>query len=66
VHFNEFVIHAHNAKNVNQRLLQENIHGGLLLEATFPELKNCLLFGVTELHRAMDIDHFLRVLSEVG
>jgi glycine dehydrogenase subunit 1 len=64
-HFNEFVIHTPNAKKVNQQLLQNKMQGGLLLEERYPELANCLLFGVTELHQTKDIECLLQVLSEV-
>ena len=49
-HFNEFVIKVDDVFKIHKKLLKNNIHGGLILERTFPELKDCMLFGVTELH----------------
>ena len=49
-HFNDFVIRCPNPDKLNKRLLKENIQGGLILDKSYPILKNCMLFGVTELN----------------
>jgi glycine dehydrogenase subunit 1 len=64
--FNEFIIHHPNAKNINDSLLQKGIQGGLLLEPWFPDLKDTILFGVTELHTPDHIKRLLNALQEVA
>jgi glycine dehydrogenase subunit 1 len=55
--FNEFVIEAPgNPDDINRKLIAEGIIGGLNLERFYPELKNCMLFCVTENNRKEDID----------
>jgi glycine dehydrogenase subunit 1 len=67
IHFNEFVIQSDkNAKDINKKLLQENIQGGFLLEKWFPSMKNTFLFGVTENYTLEDINRFIKVLKEVS
>lgn len=65
-HFNEFVIECKkNPLNLNQKLLNRGFQGGLLIEGC-PELKNCMLFGVTETHTDEDIENFVKILKEVA
>ena len=65
-YFNEFVIKCPiDANNLNKRLMHENIQGGFALNENYPELKNCMLLGVTEIHSDEDIAHFVSVLREV-
>jgi len=45
--------------------LENNIHGGLSIEKWHPKLKNCLLFGITEMYNEDDIDRFIQVLREI-
>ena len=67
VHFNEFVIRCSKDTNViNKKLLKKGIQGGLLLDQWYPELKNCVLFGVSEVHSDSDIERFVSVLEEVS
>ena len=67
VHFNEFVIQCGaNVDNVHNYLLKKGIHGGLILSSWYPELKNCMLFGVTELHRDEEIEQLVFALEEVS
>jgi glycine dehydrogenase subunit 1 len=65
VHFNEFVIRCENAKKVNKELVKNNFHGGLILDDMFPELKNCILFGVTEMHTNEIVSNFIKNLREI-
>ncbi len=66
-HFNEFVIKCPiDPKKINKKLLQRKIHGGLLLEEQYPELKNCMLLGVSEIHTEEDIETFVSALREVS
>jgi glycine dehydrogenase subunit 1 len=64
VHFNEFVIRCPDATKVHEHLLRHGIHGGLRLDSWYPTLHNCLLFGVTELHREDDINRLITLLAE--
>ena len=64
-HFNEFVIRCPDATKVHKHLLSHGIHGGLLLEEFYPELSNCMLFGITELHQKESIEKLLRLIQEV-
>jgi glycine dehydrogenase subunit 1 len=66
IHFNEFVVKCHfDPENLNKKLLEKNIHGGLVLEEHFPELKKCMLFGVTEIHSEEDINNLVSSIKEV-
>jgi glycine dehydrogenase subunit 1 len=65
-HFNEFVIKSSKpSKIINKKLLENNIQGGLLLNREYPELKNCMLFGVTEIHTEDDMKKLVSILEEV-
>ncbi len=64
VHFNEFVIRFPDAKKIYNHLLQHGIQGGFLLQRFYPELTNCMLFGVTELHSEESIDRLISQLKE--
>jgi len=67
VHFNEFVVEYYDdVKKLNKGLLQKNIQGGLILEEFYPELKNCILIGTSEVHSDEDIESFVNVLEEVS
>jgi len=66
-HFNELVVkYSDDAKKLNKRLLQRNIQGGLVLDEFYPELKNCILLGVSEIHSDKDIEKFALLLKEVS
>lgn len=65
-HFNEFVIKCPDAKKIYNYLLRHGIQGGLLLERYYPELTNCILFGITELHNNESIDHLIYHLKEAS
>jgi len=65
-HFNEFVIKSKNsAEKINKKLLKNNIQGGLLLKDQYPDLKDCMLFGVTEMHSEEDMNKLVKSLEEV-
>ncbi|MBN1280686.1 MAG: aminomethyl-transferring glycine dehydrogenase subunit GcvPA [Candidatus Thermoplasmatota archaeon] len=66
VHFNEFVIHHQDAVRVQRHLLSKGIQGGLPLHPHYPALKDCLLFGVTEMHTKEHVEHLLSLLKEVS
>jgi len=55
-----------NAKIINDKLLKKGIQGGLILDQNYSELKNCLLFGVTELHSDSDVERLISALKEVA
>lgn len=63
--FNEFVLEfAKPWPSVDKYLRQKGILGGLHMEEFYPELKNCSLFCVTEMHKKEDIDRLLTGLKE--
>ncbi len=64
-YFNEIVISCPDANKVNATLLRHGIHGGINLVSMYPELKNCILFGVTELTNDQDITQVQTLLKEV-
>ncbi len=67
IHFNEFVIKCNKDVNkVNKKLLRSDIQGGLVLDTWYPELKNCMLFGITEMHADADIEKLVSALKEVS
>ena len=63
-HFNEFVIRCPDAIKIHHHLLRHGIQGGLLLQRYYPELTNCMLFGVTELHSEESINRLISHLKE--
>ncbi len=54
--FNECVLEVPDAREVWQQLQAENLIAGLLLEDWYPELKDCLLVCVTEMHTRTEIE----------
>jgi len=60
--FNEFVIEVQNARAVWGRLTERGVVALLLLEAWYPELKDCLLLCVTEMHERAEIERLAREL----
>ena len=64
--YNEFVIRCSDAKKNNEALLKKKIVGGLEIEKYYPELKNCLLFCVTEMISKEEIDKMVRVAKKAA
>jgi glycine dehydrogenase subunit 1 len=63
--FNEFVLEfGKPVEDVNLYLKEQGITGGLDLEKFYPELKNCVLFCVTEIHSKENIDRLVSTLKE--
>ncbi|MBM4254320.1 MAG: aminomethyl-transferring glycine dehydrogenase subunit GcvPA [Deltaproteobacteria bacterium] len=54
--FNEFVVNVPNARATWQRLQGQGIVAGVVLEDWYPELKDCLLLCVTEMHTRGEIE----------
>ena len=66
IHFNEFIIKSEKDANIIiKKLLKKGIQGGLIIDKWYPELKNCMLFGVSELHSNDDIEKLVSALKEV-
>ncbi len=64
--FNEFIIKCKkDPRTINKKLLKNNIQGGLVLEDSYPDLKQCMLLGVTEIHTEDEINKFIDVIREV-
>ena len=63
--FNEFALEfGKPVEDVNLYLKEQGITGGLDLEKFYPELKNCVLFCVTEIHSKENIDRLVSTLKE--
>ena len=66
-HFNEFVVSCpEDPIKINKKLIQRDIQGGLILGDQYPELKNCMLFGISEIHTDKDIVLLVSALKEVS
>lgn len=67
-HFKEFAVDFNDTgkkvKEVNKALLEKGIFGGKDISTEFPELGNCALYCVTEIHTKEDIDTLAQALSE--
>jgi len=68
-HFKEFVVGFDDAglttSQVNAKLLQRGIQGGISLYDQFPELGQSALYCVTELHTLEDIDRLVVVMKAI-
>lgn len=61
--FNEFVIQCPRPPElINKRLLKNGIIGGLALGRFYPELKNAMLFSVTEMNTREEMDKLIDLL----
>jgi glycine dehydrogenase subunit 1 len=64
--FHEFVIKLNTPiKNVINKLAEQNIQAGFILENDFPEMKNCLLICSTEIHTDTDIGRLANALRNI-
>ncbi len=66
--FNEFVVKTKLDPNVvNSYLLKHDVMGGLILEKShYPDLENCMLFGISEVYTEEDIEKLVKLLEEVS
>jgi len=68
-HFKEFVVDFNetgmSVKEINKRLFEYGIFGGIDLSKSFPELGNSALYCVTEIHTKEDIDKLVQALREI-
>ncbi len=65
--FREFVVKSSSkAGDINLKLMEQNIIGGYELENDYPELKNHMLFCVTEIISKKDIDNLVNILGRRG
>lgn len=69
VNFKEFVVDFNGTgktvKEINEELLKRNIFGGKDLSETFPELGQCALYCVTEVHLKEDIDRLIENIKDI-
>lgn len=64
--FNEFVVEfPDNWENIDKKLKEKKILGGLALGPHYPGLEKCALIAVTEVHSREKIDNYVRALREV-
>ncbi len=68
-HFKEFVVDFYGAgtsvAQINKALLELGIHGGKDLSAMCPDLGQCALYCVTEVHTKGDLDALVGALREI-
>ena len=65
--FNEFVVRGPRpAAETNKLLLEHDILGGFDLQQDFPDMKNCMLYAVTEMNSRRDMDLLVRVLGGIN
>ena len=68
-HFKEFTVNLDDTgltvKEVNDRLLQRNIHGGKDVSSEFPEFGQTALYCVTEIHSKEEIQSLAEALEKV-
>ncbi|MEC5423458.1 aminomethyl-transferring glycine dehydrogenase subunit GcvPA [Virgibacillus sp. C22-A2] len=66
VNFKEFVVDfnetALTVKEINKKLREKGIFGGIDLSEEFPELGQCALYCVTEIHLKEDIDQLVQAV----
>jgi len=67
-HFKEFVVSFRDTRmtveDINKSLLEQGIFGGKDISMEFPELGNCALYCVTEVHTKDDIDRLVHALKD--
>ena len=67
-HFKEFVVDFNSTgkkvKDINKSLLDYGIFGGKDLSQEFPELKNCALYCVTEIHTKKNMDNLAHTIKK--
>ncbi len=64
--FNEFVIQFDsNLDEILSKLLKEKIIAGISLQKYYPNLSNCLLINVTEMHNKSILDNYLNKLKGI-
>ncbi len=67
IHFNECLIKSSkDANQINKGLLKKDIQGGLIVDRWYPELKNYMLFGISEMHSDEDREKLVSALEEVS
>jgi glycine dehydrogenase subunit 1 len=65
-HFNEFVVSSEiDSRKIHAELLKHGIHGGLVLDPMFPELRHSTLYCTTETHSKADHDKLVAALEEI-
>jgi glycine dehydrogenase subunit 1 len=68
-HFKEFVVGFDGAgvtaSQVNAKLVQRGIQGGICLHDQFPELGQSALYCVTEMHTRQSIDHLVTAVNAI-
>ncbi len=65
LHFKEFTVHHENMKEIDKKLLENNIQGGVILDRIGFDLKDTALYCVTEMHTKEDIDKLISILEAI-
>jgi len=68
-HFKEFTVNFNgvglSVKDVHEKLLQRNIHGGKDISKEFPEFGETALYCITEIHSKEEIDCLAEAIKEI-
>jgi glycine dehydrogenase subunit 1 len=68
-HFADFLVDfnstGRSVSDINAALLEKRIFGGHDLSASMPDLGQCALYSVTEVHTKADIDSLVVAIKEV-
>jgi len=68
-HFKEFTVNFDgtglSVEEVNEKLLEQGIHGGKDVSKEFPELGKTAIYCVTEIHSKEEIEHLTAALEEI-
>lgn len=68
-HFSEFTVNFDEAglsvKEINEKLLQNHVHGGKDVSKEYPELGETALYCMTEVHSKEDIDNLAKTLERI-
>lgn len=69
VNFKEFIVDFNETgktvKEINKKLRDNGVFGGIDLSDTFPEFGQCALYCVTEVHSKKDIDTLIKLIKEL-
>jgi glycine dehydrogenase subunit 1 len=64
--FNEFVLEIPRARQVKERLGEQKLVAGVLLEEWYPEIPDGLLLCVTEVHKREEIERLAQAIKEAS
>jgi glycine dehydrogenase subunit 1 len=63
--FNEFVLEVPHARQIREKLQEQKLIAGVLLEEWYPEIADSLLLCVTEVHKREEIERLVQAIKEM-